>query len=222
MIKSLSAFALLLSLSMLLCACSREDTATDSNADYASGFGYSVEPPRGKVFTLPAGILLDSIRLDAVCETDNRVRTRDSGIGFFRVCITAVNRTSSPLELVLPAGLIFRSNDDRTQNGILLTPVKLLVDPKLPARFLLYGYCLNPNRKVTAHGDRYSLGPQTIHPQMLTLIKALEGKEEVVDVNGLSIRGSLHKNMEQLQKTVDLITTDGVMPASVLAAIKKF
>lgn len=150
--------------------------------DTKKGMGTSAELPEGPAFKLPKGIVLDRSEIPGYdfgackCKADNRNCELGAG-GLVRLCLALRNQTQEPVTVTLPAGLIFVSLDERTQNGILISNEALVVPAGGTLSFNLALFCLNENRAVTKAKDKYKLGPVSEDGDMRALMVLLQQKD---------------------------------------------
>lgn len=152
------------------------------NLDTKKGMGTSVELPAGPAFKLPHGVVLDRSEIPGYdfggckCRPDNRSCELGAG-GLVRLCLALRNQTPQPITLTLPAGLIFVSLDEKTQNGILIRNEEVVVPANGTYSFNLALFCLNADRAVTKAKDKYKLGPVSEDADMKTLMELLAHKD---------------------------------------------
>lgn len=147
-----------------------------------AGIGPVPGTPVGTAYALPAGVQLDKPIKgdDTYCVPRQQATQEKKGSGgLVRLCLGFRNSNpNQPITVVLPPGLIFVSDKDVTQNGIVLTTTSIEVPAGGgPLYVPVYVYCLNKNRSPTAGSqDTYSLGPVTQDGPILDLIELLKGK----------------------------------------------
>lgn len=159
-----------------------------------AGLGDSKARPVGRA-PLPPGIeiagpiLGHSEYYDGDC-TD--VQDQPEGVGHMVQLCLALRHTGAanglpigtPIRVVIPAGTIFISEDDETQNGVLIRNVEIIVRPGQTRFIWLHLMCLNANRDSSAPGDVFVLGPVLRDPAFDALFKRLEGRRIPVEAIG--------------------------------------
>lgn len=146
------------------------------------GLGNSAAAPTGKPFLLPAGV-----ELRQPIKTYNSSRPQDCGNKdekkaygtdghLIALCLMFTNRSSAPIDVTLPPGLIFRSRSVKKQNGIVVQSQVIRVPPAAIFYAPLLLYCANGNRPGPNEEDLYDLGPITDAPALLTLFRKLAGR----------------------------------------------
>jgi hypothetical protein len=160
------------------------------------GMGPSKERPEGTPYTLPAGVELERpIQGDdpfCVPEEQEEKEQKGSG-GAVRLCLQFRNTTQQPILVQFPPGLIFISDQDTIQNGLLVQLVTIEVPARQQPFFVpLYLYCLNKDRRVTqCSQDTYSLGPVTQDAAIMEFIQLLQGKTLPLVDNKGTVQGAL-------------------------------
>lgn len=156
-------------------------TAVSAQSRGAAGIGPSTARPEGPVFELPAGLELQQPALgheDSACRLDDDTDPIHLGPPESSVllCLAFVNTTGAPMQVRLPAGLVFISRSETTQNGLLIQ-VETFEAP--PGSFFVKVnlLCLNSGRSSSGPGDAYELGP-VLEPRspVWELIDALASK----------------------------------------------
>lgn len=146
------------------------------------GLGNSTATPTGKPFTLPTGIELrqpikpyNSSRPHD-CGNKDEKKAHGTDGHLIALCLMFANRSSAPINVALPPGLIFRSRNAKKQNGILVQSQTI----EVPAAAVFYAplrlYCANGNRPGPGSDDLYDLGPITDAPQLITLFRKLAAR----------------------------------------------
>lgn len=150
--------------------------------DAKRGMGTSVALPAGPAFKLQQGIVLDKKEIPGYdfgackCKADNRSCELGAG-GLVRLCLALRNKTQEPVTVTLPAGLIFVSLDEGTQNGILIKEEAIVVPAGSTASFNLALFCLNADRAVTKAKDKYKFGPVSEDQDIKLLMELLQDKD---------------------------------------------
>ncbi len=150
--------------------------------DARPGIGPSTERPVGRQFEWPAGVVPPD-RFQGYSENDCRRRPEEPtdevrGLEtYVRICLALYNTTSAPIRVDLPAGLLFVSVDDETQNGLLINLETFEIPPGDEPYFAkLYLWCANANRSPSGYMDEYETGPVTEDRKILDVINRLAGR----------------------------------------------
>ncbi|RZF61403.1 hypothetical protein [Sphingobacterium corticibacterium] len=165
-------------LSICLISCSKDDE--DTPADLADeignlpGFGDIGGTPHGSLFKLPEGISIVNAITGGVC--DNPTFRIGSGL-LVSVCFELRNDTDSEISISFPAGLVFLSETDDYQHGVVLREESIRIPPRKTVRVALYTYCGNSSRSASDADASYTLGPITNSKLILRLINDLNGKK---------------------------------------------
>lgn len=170
-------------LAVLLPCAGSPQLAVAAPMDPRPGIGRSTAEPTGTALELPVG-LMSPERFAGYsedhCRRDDDSRT-DLEIGHglnVQVCLSLINTTAQPITLSLPAGLIFVSWDDETQNGLLITTETFEIPPGDEPFFVRLGlHCLNIGRSPSGLGDDFRLGPVTGDPLLHRLLERLDGHQ---------------------------------------------
>ncbi|KAK0351079.1 hypothetical protein LTR94_026423, partial [Friedmanniomyces endolithicus] len=94
-----------------------------------------------------------------------------------RTSMAVLNTTSTPIRLELPAGLLFVSIDDETQNGLLINVEAFEIPPGDEPYFVkLTMWCANADRSPSSYTDEFELGPVTEDQKILRAIAQLAGR----------------------------------------------
>lgn len=138
-------------------------TGVSAQGRGASGVGPSTARPEGPVFEMPAGLELQQPALghrDRDCRLDDETDPIHLGPPESAVllCLAFVNTTGAPMQVRLPAGLVFISRSETTQNGVLIQ-VETFEAPPGPFFVKVNLLCLNSGRNGSRPGDEYELGP---------------------------------------------------------------
>lgn len=138
--------------------------------DTKKGMGTSVAYPTGTAFKLPKGIALH------ISGTDNKRCQMGAG-SLVKLCMTLRNKTQEPVTVTLPAGLIFVSQDEKIQNGLLIRDEAVVLAAGETFIFNLALFCLNEERTVTKAKDKYKIGPVSEDMDINALIEQLQDKD---------------------------------------------
>ena len=150
------------------------------------GIGDVAGEPVGAAFDWPPGIVvpepIDAFDEDRCGREEERPLKSTGASGNVRLCLSLVNTTSRPIQVTLPAGLIFVSLDTESQNGLLLQVETFEVPPGDEPVFLDIGLqCLNAGRSPAFIGDQYRLGPVTEDPSLLEFMDLIRDKVLTLD-----------------------------------------
>lgn len=166
-------------------SCESEDDENET-VEFVSpkGFGASVETPEGSPLILPEGVTLESPIYtynpfdDTDCNGEHLIGERGRET-LVRLCLQFKNNTNSRIDVTLPPGLIFVSENIESQNGVLSEGLTI----EVPAGQYLFApiraYCLNDSRSAPGLGDefRFKVGPITTYQPMLDLFENLKYKK---------------------------------------------
>ena len=94
-----------------------------------------------------------------------------------KLCMTLRNKTQEPVTVTLPAGLIFVSQDEKIQNGLLIRDEVVVLAAGETCIFNLALFCLNEERAVTKAKDKYKIGPVSEDMDIKALIEQLQDKD---------------------------------------------
>lgn len=140
------------------------------NLDTKKGMGTSVAYPAGTAYKLPKGIVLN------ISGTDNKRCQLGAG-SLVRLCLSVRNKTEEPVTVTLPAGLIFVSQDEKIQNGLLIRDEAFVLAAGETFIFNLALFCLNEDRAVTKAKDKYKIGPVSEDVDIKELMELLQDKD---------------------------------------------
>lgn len=166
-------------LSLALACLIAASPATASDPTLA-GFEHSDAMPIGEVWSLPPGITIDepvlghSLFIENDCTIDPD-EVKGSG-DMVMLCLTLRSQASTPVAVVIPSGLIFVSEQRRTQNGMVIKRVAVDIAPGEILRIPLGLMCINVSRSGSAIGDAYRIGPITQNPAFRRFFDMLENK----------------------------------------------
>lgn len=187
-INSLSG-RLLLALSLIVLA---GPVAAQNATTAMAGVGDSKARPQGRL-ELPPGVeVAGQIRGHTPYDEENCSNEHEQAQGaghMVQLCL-GLRHTGQgvspglPVRVVIPAGTIFISESERTQNGILIRRVERLIRPGETQYLWMHLMCLNANRDSSSTGDLFALGPVLEHPGFTELFRRLEGKTISVEALG--------------------------------------
>jgi hypothetical protein len=146
-----------------------------------AGMGASSAAPTGQPLALPPGVQLEKPikgeNADCVPK-DQKDTPRTGSGGYVHLCLGFRNSTALPITVVLPPGLIFVSDDQAYQNGILLQVTTIEVPAGSAVYYVpLFLYCLNEGRMPTVGPQNtYSTGPVSDDGAVLELLSLLKDK----------------------------------------------
>jgi hypothetical protein len=178
----------LLAGAMFLAACGGNDPdptpdgGTNPSGEERPGMGESTKAPVGAAFALPAGLAWASPTVKAYNEgykedCDDKEEKDGKGSGdLVRLCLALRNTTGQPILVTLPAGIIFVSEKDDTQNGILVQTVSFEVPPMQVFYAPLFLYCLNQGRTPSLPKDEFHQGPVTQYQDFQELFSLVSSK----------------------------------------------
>lgn len=168
-------------MALALAVMSFEPTVARAAAsDPRPGIGRSDEDPVGQPFNLPPGLILkepiDGHDQDR-CKREGEPTDLRIGHGTnVDLCLSFTNTTPAPIQVRLPAGLIFVSLSDETQNGLLIITETFEVPPGDNPYFVrLALHCLNIGRAPGGARDFFRIGPITEDERLLSVIAMLDG-----------------------------------------------
>ncbi|WP_400190527.1 hypothetical protein [Hymenobacter sp. B81] len=144
---------------------------------FEPGYGQSIERPLGTPFTWPAGLVLLGRPTYDGCVEDPRTEAHWGNGDAVMLCLNLYNTTSQPIKLDLPPGLMFISDDNRAQNGLVINLISVEVPPGQHL-YVLHSHCANLGRGGS--GPEYTYDPRPVvtqHPQMQDLLRLLATKK---------------------------------------------
>lgn len=160
------------------------------------GLGESTADPTGTAYVLPAAVSVQSSPFPGY---PSEVTPPDVALGYGLVqpVVPLVNSSSGSVTVTFPGGLIFISESDEVQNGILVQERVIVIPPTTTQRIALGLDCANGGRHAPAEEDLYRFGPVTDNPELLELIGLLADKDisqfstqfavwEITDFGGLT------------------------------------
>lgn len=173
--------AALLAIGTLCVLTSTPSAAQARKKTPTAGIGPSTARPEGPVYALQPGLTLKQPALghqDSECRIDKETPPIQVGPPQTPVllCLAFFNATGAPMRVQLPAGLIFISRSEETQNGLLIQ-VETFEAP--PGEFFVKAslLCLNSSRSSSNPGDEFELGPVLSEKDPVwELINALKDK----------------------------------------------
>lgn len=135
-----------------------------------TGEGIVMCAPQEPGTTLPAQL--------AACGLSDcpAITTLGTGLGLVNVIVEIANTTTTPVELIIPAGQTFVSTTDVYQDGLAIEVLRTTIAPGTTGRFVLHLYCMHSNRDASKAGASYAPGPITGNPQLLDLVALAAGK----------------------------------------------
>ncbi|NML21077.1 hypothetical protein HHL16_09345 [Pseudoflavitalea sp. G-6-1-2] len=186
-------YVLMLLLLMTVASCSKGNNKKndgDNNGDTTyprKGFGTSEEMPEGEQFKLPAGVsLIGEIKgyneaLKEFCDHKTMKDARGSGLGV-PLCIGLRNTTTQIIHVSFPSGMIFISQEHKTQHGILVQGETVELPPGLDFYVPIMLCCMNSSLVSAGPDDKYVFGPVSSDKEIRKLCALLENKK--LDANG--------------------------------------
>jgi hypothetical protein len=180
------------------------------------GLGNMPGEPTGEAYSLPAGLALkQDITGSAFYETVDTI----VGAGFdVRLLIVLENKTDKAIELIFPAGLIFKSKNNDRQHGLLLKKVSVHIPADTTFTFQLIAFCCNLSKPAPDEEDVMILGVVSNSSLIRDFCERLKNKR----LNFVADAGS-SKNFFEYSEYFDLIKpfrdmvwnlTDGGIPLS--------
>ena len=140
------------------------------NMDTKKGMDTSVALPTGIAYKFPKGIS------SKILGTADNSHSKLGAGNLVKLNLELRNKTQKPVAVTLPAGLIFVSQDENIQNGLLIRDEALIVPVGGICSFNLSLFCLNENRAVTKAKDKYLPGPVSDDADIKALIELLQGR----------------------------------------------
>ena len=182
-----------LALLLAVTACSKADNKKEEGENPGDttyprkGFGTSEEMPSGDQFKLPAGVSLTgeikgyNENFKEFCDHKTMKDAKGSGIGVM-LCIGLHNSTTQIIHVSFPSGMIFISQQHKTQHGILVQGETVELPPGMDFYVPLFLCCMNSSLVGSGPDDKYSFGPVSNDKEIRLLCSLLENKQ--LDVNG--------------------------------------
>jgi hypothetical protein len=138
------------------------------------GLGDMPGEPTGKPFSLPSGLELKQDITGSAY--DEKVDTI-VGAGFdVRLLIVLENKTAKAIDLVFPAGLIFKSKNNDRQHGLLLKKVSVHIPADATLTFQLIAFCCNLSKPAPGEDDVMILGVISNSSLITDLCERLKNK----------------------------------------------
>lgn len=170
-----------------LCLAVPAPASAQTTTTSLAGVGRSDDRPVG-AWALPEGVALEKVEgysdlaWEECAPPDAEEPLPPEGAGtMVQVCLTLKHMGQGALALVpiwveLPPGVMFISDSESTQNGILIRRVRRQIRPGEVLFIPVYMMCLNSGRSGSYPGAGYKLGPRLINPAFDALFARLEGK----------------------------------------------
>jgi hypothetical protein len=158
----------------------------DKEPDFGSskGFGTSDDVPEGTPLILPVGITLDNpiYPVNRFDEADCNGKVMDGEHGtdtFVQLCLLFRNGTPNSINVELPPGLFFESENIEVKNGILVRKMEFVVPAQEDFYVVVRAYCVNKNRTIPdlELNFKYKAEILSTYQPMLDLLKKLETKK---------------------------------------------
>src|SRR5690606_36965847 len=99
-----------------------------------------------------------------------------SGV-YVDLCIGLRNDTDKEVTVTFPGGLVFISDTDEYQNGVVLEKTTIVLPAKKTKKFTFYTYCGNAERSASSSMGNYTFGPLTNSKLVNRLVEDLKGKK---------------------------------------------
>jgi hypothetical protein len=136
-----------------------------------TSIGDSDEPSRGPRLSLPTGVTVKG-RMRGCPKAGTRV---GSGDGYVDVGLQFED-VENDKTVTLPAGLLIVPMDEKTQNGLLVQTVVIVVQARLHNKWILQSYCANKSRSQADENSEFTFGPILSTPPLQELFHLLKGK----------------------------------------------
>lgn len=168
-----------------------------SSKSAGPGLGYSKAIPTEPSFALPPGVTLETPIMawapqDPV-DCDEKYAEDGQGSGdAVALCLIFRNTTDAPITVTLPPGLLFVSNSDDVQNGVIVERITVVVPVGERYFAPVFAHCVNIDRSTTGRGDQYQLGPVVTHNDFQELFALLDGKS-LSKEDGSAISSVVHE-----------------------------
>lgn len=167
-----------------------------SGSSPGPGLGESVADPTGTTFALPAAVSVQSSTFPGY-PSDLTPPDVTVGYGLVQPVVPLVNGSAGSVTVTLPGGLLFISESDTVQNGVLIQERVIVIPPSTTQRIAIGLDCANAGRDAPAEEDLYRFGPVTDNPELLELVGLLADKDisqfstqfavwEITDFGGLT------------------------------------
>lgn len=163
----------------LFAGCIHSAPVPDAVKSSAPGFGSSRQRPTGRLLVFPEGIeVVGKPRWDTECMNEALQEKRIYGNGgAVRFCIRFSNSRPQPITVTIPAGTVFISVDDESQNGLVVQTIRVTVPPLSAPSFYFLNNCINEDRDITGYSDEFEPQPiVTDHTPILELTDLLRSK----------------------------------------------
>jgi len=153
------------------------------------GFNYSLAAPTGESWSPPEGIELAAV-IESYNPFDPETCKRPDAeaaeaaleqvglpVGQVRVCLQFRNTTGGPINVELPPGLIFVSESQKVQSGMIVQKLTIEVPSDQYMVSPLRADCINTPRGIPGIGDRYRIGPVIQHRHIVEALRLLADRD---------------------------------------------
>lgn len=164
----------------MVSGCIQSAPVPDIVKSFAPGFGSSRQRPGGTPLTFPAGIgIVGRPHRDTACMNEALETGNVYGNGTaVRFCILFSNSTQKPVTVTIPAGTVFISVGDKSQNGLVVQTIRMTVPPLSTSSFHMLSNGINEDRDDSSHPAEFEPHPVlTDYAPMLELTGLLSGKK---------------------------------------------
>ena len=179
----MSLHALLLGLVVATALTAPPHSASAAGAEL-HGFGDSLALPTGEPWVLPEGIELvaaiesyNYLDPDSCKHPDAPAMNRLGPEGLVHLCLQFRNTTHQPISVRLPPGLIFISESQKNQHGMVVQTETL----EVPSNQYLFAPinldCMNASRSAPGIGFPYRVGPVTDNADIQEALRLLDDKD---------------------------------------------
>lgn len=202
--RLMSALAVLLAIGFAMSSCSKDseptpedDEALKVEVGNVTGFGDISGMPQGTPFKLPDGVVVDETITGDYCA--DAVTHIGSG-RYVTLCVALRNDKDQAITVTFPGGLVFLSETDEYQHGVVLGTTTIVLPPKKTTRFAFHTYCGNLSRSSADSDAVYTFGLVTNSKLIERLIQDLSRKK--IEISNYWEDGSTTYAYDKLEDTL--------------------
>ena len=177
-----------------------DDEALKAEVGSITGLGDVSGVPQGTPFTLPDGVTVDGTITGDDCED----AVKHIGSGYYvTLCVALRNDKDHEITVTFPGGLIFVSETDEYQNGVVVETTTIVLPPNKTTRFAFHTYCGNASRSAAYSTAVYTFGPLTNSKLMERLVEDLSRKK--IEISDYWEDGDTTQAYDELEDTIQTL-----------------
>ncbi len=182
-----------------------DDLSLQQEIGSITGLGEVGGTPQGTAYKLPDGVSIEGDIIGGGCSYDEEFI--GSGV-YVDLCIGLRNDTDRDVTITFPGGLIFISDTDEYQNGVVLESTTIVLPSKKTTKFTFYTYCGNAGRSSSSSSGNYTFGPVTNSKLVKKLVEDLKVKKiaAAAYMDGDYLSSKYYEVEETVQSLLWLIT----------------